>query len=128
MDATDYALRKVVRNSAIVREVDEVRQREMWQWACMAAVLVLVLLASVWMHMQFRQLDYRAETLQSARAAEAEKNRVLRLRIETLKAPQRIEQMARDTLHMVDPAPGESIVIDRVAVPAHPATSIVAAR
>ena len=43
-------------------------------------------------------------------------------------APRRIEDMAIRTLHMVEPDPGAVVIIERVATPAPPAKSIVAAR
>ncbi len=46
----EYAIKKDVRNNAIVREVDESRQREMWKSAGVGAFLVGVLLFSAWQH------------------------------------------------------------------------------
>ena len=53
--------------------------------------------------------------MQQERAAEEEVNRHLRLEIETLRAPRRIERLATEQLHLVAPARGEAIVIERVA-------------
>ncbi len=129
MDASGYALRKVIPNQTVVREIDEVRQREMWQWACIGVVLVLVLLVSAyeqhWMNFQHGSAVVR---LQQQRAIEDEKNRQLRLEVETLKAPQRIEGMAKQYLQMITPAPGQSIVIERVRPTDRPPSSVVAAR
>ena len=68
------------------------------------------------------------ETLQRQRAAEEEVNRHLRLEIETLRSPQRIEELATKQLHLVQPPPDRAIVIERVTAPAPPSKSIVAAR
>ena len=128
MDATEYALRKVVQNKPIVREVDEVRQREMWQWVWMGVVLVLVLLVSITLHLRLLRHGYEMEELQRARAAEVETNRQLHLDIETLSSPRRIEDLAIGRLHMVAPALSDAIVIHRVVSPERPPSSVVAAR
>jgi hypothetical protein len=51
----------------------------------------------------------------------------LRLEIETLKSPKRIEELATQRLHLVMPARDEAIVIER-AVPADPPAKSVIAR
>ena len=87
-----------------------------------------MLLFSAWQHFELVQHGYLMERLQQERVAEEETNRHLKLEIETLRAPRRIEDMAIRTLHMVEPDPGAVVIIERVATPAPPAKSIVAAR
>jgi cell division protein FtsL len=130
MSATDfeYAIKKDVRNNTIVREVDEARQRQLLRAVGIGALLVAVLLFSAWQHFELVQHGYLMERLQQERIAEEEVNRHLKLEIETLRAPRRIEDMAIRTLHMVEPDPGAVVIIERVATPAPPAKSIVAAR
>jgi len=128
MDATEYALRKVVHNNPIVREVDEVRQREMWQWVWMVVVLVSVLLVSVWLHLGLVDHGYRMEALQQERAAEEERGRLLRLDIERLSSPRRIEEFATTRLQMIAPGLNDAIVLPRVVPPDRPPSSVVAAR
>ena len=120
----EYAIRKDVRNNPIVREVDEERQRELWQSLGIGVVLVLVLLFSAWQHFELLRHGYRLEQMQRERAAEEEINRHLRLEIETLRAPQRIEQLATERLDMVAPGVGEAIVLERV----HPADAAARGR
>lgn len=126
MAATEYAPRKIVHNNPIVREVDEVRNREMWQWVWMSVVLVLVALGSVWLHSNLLQHGYRMEKLQRARAVEEESNRLLRLEIERLSSPRLIEQFAKNRLHMLSPGLDDTIVLPRVVAPAPPPSSVVA--
>jgi len=130
MSATDfeYAIKKDVRNNPIVREVDEARQRQLLRAVGIGALLVAVLLFSAWQHFELVQHGYLMERLQQERAAEEEINRHLKLEIATLRAPRRIEAMATGTLRMVEPKPGAVVIIERVATPAPPAKSIVAAR
>ena len=102
----EYAIKKDVRNNPIVREVDEARHRELWKSVALAAFLVLVLLFSAWQHFELLRHGYRVEQMQRDRAAEEEAARHLRLEIDTLRAPQRIEALATRRLHLVAPAQG----------------------
>ena len=60
------------------------------------------------------------------RGEQEEINRHLRLEIETLKSPQRIEALAMRRLHLVAPATGSAIVIERVVPSDPPPASVVA--
>ena len=130
MSATDfeYGIKKDVRNNPIVRELDDDRQRQLWRSAGIGALLVLVLLFSAWQHYELLQHGYLMERLQQERAAEEEINRHLKLEIETLRSPRRIEQIAIRELRLIEPKADQAIVIERVATPAPPAKSIVAKR
>ena len=127
-ESFEYAIRKDVRNNPIVREVDEQRQRELWQSAGVAVVLVLVLMFSAWQHFELLRHGYRLEQMQRERAVQADVNRHLRLEIETLRAPQRIEKLAQQRLGMIEPAPEDAVVLERVVAPQPPASSVVAVR
>ena len=124
----EYAIKKDVRNNAIVREVDEARQRDLWKSVSIAGVLVAVLLFSAWQHFELLQHGYRIEEMQRERGVEEELTRRLRLEIETLRSPKRIETLAVGRLHLVAPSRDEAIVIERVVPAEAPATSIVALR
>ena len=124
----EYEIRKDVRNNQIVREVDERRQRDLWQSLGIGVVLVLVLLFSAWQHFELLRHGYRLEQMQRERAAEADINRHLQLEMESLRAPQRIEKLATQRLGMVAPGPTNAIVLERVSPPAPPAKSLVATR
>jgi cell division protein FtsL len=122
----EYAIRKDVRNNPIVREVDERRQQELWQSFGIGCILVLVLMFSAWQHFELLRHGYRLEQMQRDRATEEEIKRHLRLEVETLRAPQRIEKLATERLGMVAPSADEAIVLERV--PSSPAQSLVAVR
>jgi cell division protein FtsL len=128
MEPFEYAIKKDVRNNLIVREVDEARQRELWKSVGVAALLVLVLLFSAWQHFELLRHGYQVEEMQRQRAAEEELTRQLRLEIETLQSPRRIEALATERLHLIAPARDEAIVIERVVPAEPPAKSIVARR
>jgi cell division protein FtsL len=124
----EYAIKKDVRNNPIVREVDRDRHREMWRSTMIGVFLVLVLLFSAWQHFELLRHGYRLEQMQQERATEEAANRHLRLEIETLRSPARIERMATGRLRMIAPAPEDAIVIERVVQTPAPPRSVVARR
>ena len=128
MESFEYAIKKDVRNNPIVREVDQARQRELWKSVGIAAFLVLVVLFSAWQHFELLRHGYKVEQMQQERLREQEAARHLRLEIESLKSPKRIEQVAMGRLHLVAPSRDEAIVIERVQPADPPAKSVVARR
>ena len=123
----EYAIKKDVRNNPIVREVDEARQRQLWRSLAIGGLLVAVLLFSAWQNFELVQHGYRLQKLQTQIEEAQEVNRRLRLEVEVLRAPQRIEQLAGE-LELVAPGKGQSVVIERVVPSALPGASVVAAR
>ncbi len=124
----EHVIKKDIRNNPIIREVDQTRQRELWRSAAVGVFLVAVLLLSAWQHFELLQHGYRIEQMQQERARELEINRHLRLEVETLQSPKRIEQIATEQLHLVAPSSEEAIVIERVVPAVEPDRSIVATR
>jgi cell division protein FtsL len=127
-DSFEYAIRKDVRNNPIVREVDRERNRELWRSVTLGLFLVAVLLFSAWQHFELLRHGYRLEQVQRERAAEEEINRHLRLEIETLRSPARIERLATGRLDMIAPGPDDAAVIERVVSTPPPPRSVVAQR
>jgi cell division protein FtsL len=123
----EYAIKKDIRNNPIVREVDRDRHREMWSSVALGVFLVLVLLFSAWQHFELLRHGYRLEQMQKERAAEEEVSRHLRLEIDTLRSPARIEHLATGRLRMIAPGPDDATVIERV-IPAPPPPRSVVAR
>jgi cell division protein FtsL len=124
----EYALRKDVRNNPIVREVDQSRHRELWKAVAVAAFFVTVLLFSAWQHFELLRHGYSVEEMQREKAALEEAARHLRLEIEALRSPQRIEALALERLHLVAPTHTEALIIERVVPAELPSRSIVARR
>jgi cell division protein FtsL len=122
----EYAIKKDVRNNPIVREVDERRVREQWHTLLILVVLVAVVLFSGWQRVELLQHGYRVEQMQQQRSEEEEVNRHLRLEIETLKSPKRIEALATERLHLVTPETGAAIIIERVVPAEAPSAAVVA--
>jgi len=126
-DASGFAVPKDVQNHP-VREVDRGRLRELWWWVLGVAVCAGGLLLLVWQHSQWTTLGYDIDRLRQEAAAEEVENRHLRVKIETLTSPLRIEQIATTELHMVAPSLTEAVVITRVRQAPAPARTLVARR
>jgi cell division protein FtsL len=126
----EYAIRKDVRNNPIIREVDEARQRDLWRTVALFSFVVLVVLFSAWQHFELLRHGYQLEDLERQRAAEEETGRQLRLEIETLRSPQRIERLATERLHLVAPPRDQAVVIERVppSAPSASGETMVASR
>jgi cell division protein FtsL len=127
-EAFEYAIKKDVRNNPIVREMDRDRHREMWRASLLGIFLVSVLLFWAWQHFELLRHGYKLEEMQRERAAELEVNRHLRLDVDTLRSPLRIERLATRQLHMVEPGPNQATVIERVMPASPPPRSAVARR
>jgi len=127
-EAFEYAVRKDVRNNPIVREMDQARQRELWSLVGIAGFVVLVLLFSAWQHFELLRHGYQVEQMQKERASEEDAARQLRLEIEALRSPKRIEALALRQLHLVAPTRNEAIVIERVLPADPPDRSVIARR
>ena len=124
----EHVIKKDVRNNPIIREVDQARQSELWRSGAIGVFLVAVLLFSAWQHFELLQHGYRIEQMEHERAQELEINRHLRLEIETLRSPKRIERIATEQLNLVAPSRDEVFVVERVVPAADPDRSIVATR
>ena len=124
----EFVIKKDVRNNPIVREVDRKRHREMWRAIAVGVVVVGALLFSAWQHFELIRHGYRNEAMQRERLVQDEINRHLRLEIETLRSPVRIERLATQRLHMVAPGPEDASVVERVVSAPPPSASVVALR
>jgi cell division protein FtsL len=100
----------------------------MWRSVGVGVFLVAVLLFSAWQHFELLRHGYRIEEMQKERATEEDISRHLRLEIETLRAPDRIERLAMTRLRMVAPGPDDAAVIERVLPAPPPPRSVIARR
>lgn len=121
----EYAIKKDVRNNPIIREADTRQHREFTRTAAIWALIVVMFLFAAWQHASVLQNGYQVERLLQQRAQEEAINRRLRLQVETLRAPQRIEAIATGELHMTPPTPSATMVVERL-VPATADKSVVA--
>jgi cell division protein FtsL len=122
----EYAIKKDIRNNPVVREVDRQQKREFLFTSCLVGLIMAMGIFAVWQHVQIVTTGYESQKLEQARSVEEILNRQLRLEVETLRAPQRIERIALHDLHMVAPQAKDTLVIER-AQPASPDQNAVAA-
>ena len=126
-EAIGFSIPKEIENHS-VRKVDLARQREVWWVVVIVSVLLGGLLMIAWQRSQWTDLGYDLARLQKERAAGEAENRHLRLELETLRAPERIETLALRDLHLVAPSQTEAVVLERVRQAAAPARTLVARR
>ena len=124
----EHAIKMDVRNNPIVREVDRERHREMWRSLGVGAFLVAVLVFFVWRHNQLLWTGYEVGMIQAERIEQEKRNERLLLEIETLRSLSRLELLARRDLKMIDPAPEDHEVIERVLPNDAPSPSALAQR
>ena len=127
-ESFEWAIKKDVRNNPIVREVDLERHRDMWRSVGLSVFLVAVLLFTAWQQFELQQYGYRMEETQKLLDEEAVVNRRLRLEIEMLRSPKFVEPRAMRELRMVEPGPGDALVIERIVEPPAPPKSAIAQR
>ncbi len=76
-----------------------------------AFVLMAVAITYVWSHIQMTRLEYQLAEEMTRKEHLMEEQRRLKLELATLKSPQRIESIARKSLHMSYPERDQVIVI-----------------
>ncbi len=87
------------------------RTRELLASLATGILLVGAVLFYVFQHIQVVRLGYEVERLRRERAALVEQGKVLTLEAAGLRAVKRVEEVARNELGMVTPAPGQVIVV-----------------
>ena len=111
----EYAIKKDVRNNPVVRGVDVQQRRELFRSLLVGASVVSMLLFSAWQHYLLIDHSYKVQEMLTERASEERLNRQLRLEVESMRAPEIVEQRAIKELGMVYPAPEQTLVIERVS-------------
>lgn len=124
----DYVVKKRVQNQAIVREVDEQRQKELFKLVWLGALMVACVMFAAWQHHVHKRLEVQQVELESARGAALQVRRHLQLEIASLSAPERVERIALGQLGMQSPDRRTSAIVERVTSAPAPAPSVVAAR
>ena len=124
----DFRVTRDIRNAPIVREIDRRRQRELWRSLAVGVCFVAVILFSAWQNLELLRYGYDIEQMEQERSEQLDLNRHLRLEIETLSAPQRIERIATAELGLAAPAGGGVQVIERQAASPAPDGAVIADR
>jgi cell division protein FtsL len=103
---------KQIDNSRLVRLVAPNHLRECVRVVSLGALLALGAFLYAWQHFETIQLRYELESLRSERAQARELNQELKLEMAGLRAPERIDMIARRQLGLTAPVPGQVTPMD----------------
>jgi cell division protein FtsL len=103
----DVHNRKPIDNSRVVRHAAPNRLREMGRLMGLGTLFALVALLYAWQHFNCIQLSYQLEALKGERSIALELNQELKLEEAGLRAPSRIDDIARKQLGLTMPVPGQ---------------------
>jgi cell division protein FtsL len=104
---TEYHTVKRIDNSRLIRSAAPAKLREFWRRVAVGAAIAGCLLFYVWQHFECIQLRYEVEQLDAQRTQAAQLNEQLHLEVATLRAPGRVDAIARNQLGLTVPVPGE---------------------
>jgi cell division protein FtsL len=104
---TEFHTVKRIDNSRLARPIASGRLREMARLIGLGALLAAAFLFYAWQHFEYLQLRYRMESLKSERSQASELNQQLKLEEAGLRAPSRIDAIARAQLKLTAPIPGQ---------------------
>jgi len=114
---THFHTRKPIDNTRLVRMISPVRLREMARLLVYGALVAGVFLLYAWQHFEYIQMRYQLESLKSEHAQAAELNRELKLEVAGLRAPSRIDEIARQQLGLTVPVPGQMAPLETPGEP-----------
>ena len=104
---TEFHTIKRIDNSRLARPIAAGRLREMARLIGLGALLAAAFLFYAWQHFEYLQLRYQVESLKSERSQASELNQQLKLEEAGLRAPSRIDAIARAELKLTAPIPGQ---------------------
>lgn len=99
-----------------VREFARPRRLALWRLSTGLAVLLVASLAVVWQEAEVRRYGYAIDRLQRERADVDRANERLRLELEMLRSPARVEAFALTRLQLQQPHPEDLIVLGGLRV------------
>lgn len=109
---TEFHTIKRIDNSRLERHVPPDRLREMARLIGLGALLAAAALFYAWQHFEYLQLRYRVEALKAERSQASELNQQLKLEMAGLRAPSRIDEIARRQLRLTAPVAGQVTPIE----------------
>jgi cell division protein FtsL len=102
---TEFHTVKRIDNSRLVRHVEPARLRGLYRTAALGVVVAMFLMLYVYQHFRCIDLSFQLEDLKTKQTQLASFNSELRLEIEGLRDPQRIDVIARRHLGLTEPLP-----------------------
>ena len=119
-----YSIKKDIKNNPVFRETDHRQKREFVRRVVWFVLAVTAVIFSVRQQNALRLAGYSIEKLTVELEEERSRNRQLRLNLETLESPKRVEEAARRA-GLRPPKLSETLVLERVPA-ATPSSAIVA--
>jgi cell division protein FtsL len=110
---TEFFTIKHIDNSRVVRIVAPNHLRECARVVSLGAMIALGAFLYAWQHFETIQLRYQLESLRGERAQAAELNQELKLEMAGLRAPERIDMIARRQLGLTAPTPAQIAPMDQ---------------
>jgi cell division protein FtsL len=104
---TEFYTVKQIDNSRLVRVVAPDHLRECARLVLLGGLIAFCAFLYAWQHFETIQLRYQLESMRSERAQATELNQELKLEIAGLRAPERIDLIARRQLGLTAPVPGQ---------------------
>jgi cell division protein FtsL len=109
---TEFFTVKHIDNSRLARPMEPNRMRECARLVLLGGLIALCALLYAWQHFETIQLRYQLESLRSEHTQAAELNQQLKLEVAGLRAPGRIDLIARRQLGLTAPVPGQVAPMD----------------
>jgi cell division protein FtsL len=103
--ATQFHTVKRIDNSRLVRNVQPVRLRSFYRTAGLGALIAACLMMYIYQHFRCIDLSFQLEDLKAKQSLSTSLNSELRLEIEGLRDPRRIDVIARRQLGLTQPMP-----------------------
>jgi cell division protein FtsL len=110
---SEFYTQKNIDNSRVVRIIAPNHMRECARVVSLGALIALGAFLYAWQHFETIQLRYQLESLRSERAQATELNQELKLEVAGLRAPERIDMIARRQLGLTAPVAGQVAPIDQ---------------
>jgi len=109
---TEIITVKHIDNTRLARPMAPNRMRECARLVLLGGALALCAFLYAWQHFETIQLRYQLESLRGERSQAAEMNQDLKLEVAGLRAPERIDLIARRQLGLTAPVPGQVAPMD----------------
>jgi hypothetical protein len=96
---------KRIDNSRLVRNVEPLRLRNYYKTVALGGLMAVFLMFYIYQHFRCIDLSFQLEDLKTKQAEASSLNSGLRLEIEGLRDPKRIDYIARRQLGLTEPLP-----------------------
>jgi cell division protein FtsL len=103
--ATQFHTVKRIDNSRLVRNVEPIRLRGLYRTAGLGAFVAVFFMMYIYQHFRCIDLSFQLEDLKLKQTESVSLNSELRLEIEALRDPRRIDVIARRQLGLTQPLP-----------------------